>query len=292
MLSIWKIVTDAIIPVQLLQSAKVHVCRCLSDVPWSHDSKFCLLRVYLNSTEDTATSDWQLMLCKADGTLAHSLGPGPVQSLRWSPIANILAFTANSCLKLWDASAATLALVRTGSNLEDVTIDWSPSGQHYAVACSRGWISDASPWPRPRGRYVSCVVSAAGDICWAGNADIGYKQHAGLVEAWETRWSATGDVCLGTAASGQEGVVLLPANGSFDCVSTGPVAHASVSSCSRAVVSATSRMIRNHVFSQGSADSMHEIASKQLPFKVPSNTFILSLASQPQIVQGLCNAGC
>ena len=66
-LSIWNIVTDAIIPVQLLQFPTIQVCRCLSDTPWSHDSKFCVLRVCWIDTEDTSVFVWRLMLCKADG---------------------------------------------------------------------------------------------------------------------------------------------------------------------------------------------------------------------------------
>lgn len=93
-------------------------------------------------------------------------------------------------IKLWEASSDAWSSISAGLDIYLAPIDWSPDGQLVTVACLTAWTEHSAPDPGP----FSCILSAAGAICWKGTVYVGY-QSPGLASEVEPRWSANGAAC-------------------------------------------------------------------------------------------------
>lgn len=231
---------------------------------WSYDSSLCTVLTSCSGTQGSPEkSSYQLIIYAASGRLQRALEVGPCSQYEWSPTAYILAIVTADSFKLWDVSADSLTSVPAGLDLHWTAIDWSPDGKHLAVACKRGWVDTLWSYRAD----FSCILSAAGTVCWAGLGNVGRHQHSGLAREHESRWSADGGVCLGIGNSSQQGLMLVMEGGRCREYGIEPSAKSSISPCGLVIVSHThSGTLHNQVLG---------------PEKVPSNAVHMPFLSAP-----------
>ena len=237
---LWNPVLHRGIQLELPQFRSATCFIWLNGSAWSYNSNLCAFPVrWIRTSEGIIERIRRLLSYTATGRLHQALEVGLCETFKWSPTADILAMVPESgCIKLWDAATDTWSLIPAELDIYLAFIDWSPDGQHVAVAYLTAWTEHSAPNPGP----FSCIWSAAGAFCWNGTVyvhkHVGY-QSPGLASEVESRWSANGAVCRWMDGQTQPGLLVLSVGGSSSFREVGPIppACSSVSPCGRILVS-------------------------------------------------------